>query len=66
MKKLLTAVDVAEKFNVTVPTVYRWGADPSMGFPQPFPVGGASRWDADDLDRFIEKQKEIHRGNNNG
>lgn len=49
---LLSDVEVAEMLSVSRNTVWRW-ARQLEGFPQPYKIGGASRWRKADLNKYI-------------
>jgi excisionase family DNA binding protein len=48
---LLTAAEVAERFRVSVQTVYRWGKDGTL--PGAVTLGGVRRFRREDVDRLL-------------
>lgn len=57
MKNLLTTKDVAKALQVSVRTVQRYQNEPPPGFPRPVKIGRSVRYDADDLQNYINQSK---------
>ncbi len=53
-KKLLTIKEVCEYLNVSKPTIYRLIKEGKL---KPIKIGRATRFDKEDIDKFIEEQK---------
>lgn len=54
--RLMTAEGVASYLGLSVSTVWRLPGKDS-GFPPPIKIGGSTRWDRLDLDRYVEERK---------
>lgn len=52
MARLLTAQEVADQLGVKVPTVWAWQKKGRI--PHSVKLGTCTRWNSDDIDRFIE------------
>jgi excisionase family DNA binding protein len=56
--KLLTAREIAERFGVSVETVLRWHR--SGRLPGGYRLAsGVLRWNAEELDAWLEEQREV-------
>ncbi|MFN7185442.1 MAG: helix-turn-helix transcriptional regulator [Alphaproteobacteria bacterium] len=45
MEDFLSVKHVAQKYNVSVATIWRWANDPATGFPKPVSLSpGCTRW----------------------
>ena len=65
--KTIRLKQVASKCgDVSITTILRWEADPTLGFPQSFFLADKTRvWDEEELDSWITKRKETSRDNGN-
>lgn len=57
---LLTAKQVAAALGVHPTTIGRWVKE--ARFPAPAKIGGLTRWRADDVNRYVNKQFEKAQG----
>jgi len=55
MRQLLKIETVLEALGISRGSLYNWIRD--ADFPRPIKLGSASRWDADDIDLWIDRQK---------
>lgn len=53
MDDWLTRTEAAALCRVTTMTLYRWLADPGMGFPEPDGTGGRKRWRRDAVTAWL-------------
>ena len=52
-KRYIKSRGVRERYNnITGMTLYRWGNDPDLGFPQPVVINGIRFFDVEELDAF--------------
>ncbi len=59
MKKYITDKEVAERYGVSVPTIWRW-VKTIEGFPQPVKLTtGTTRWSLSDLDNWEKSQAKV-------
>ena len=56
-KRWITASEVAEIIQVSKSQVYRLIR--KAGFPRPAKIGGLSRWDREEIDRWMEAQYSL-------
>lgn len=57
--KYVTDKNVAERYGVTVPTIWRW-AKSVEGSPQPVKLtGGTTRWRLDELEAWEKSQAKV-------
>jgi hypothetical protein len=56
-RKLIPDRLVAERYGVTLMTVWRWDHDRSLRFPQPFKIRGRKYRDESELDAFDERMR---------
>ena len=48
--------DASEQFGVSVRTIIRWQADPTLGFPKPKVIRGRVYFDVAELDAFDRRE----------
>lgn len=53
---LLPATPVRARYGVSDMTIFRWLADPKLGFPQPIRINGRRYWRLADLQAFEARQ----------
>jgi predicted DNA-binding transcriptional regulator AlpA len=53
---LLPATPVRARYGVSDMTIFRWLADPKLGFPQPIRINGRRYWRLADLQAFEVRQ----------
>jgi predicted DNA-binding transcriptional regulator AlpA len=46
---------IAQRFNVTTRTVFRWGSDPSLGFPKPYMVGKRRYFSSAEIEAWVAR-----------
>ena len=54
--ELLPATPVRTRYGVSDMTIFRWLADPKLGFPQPIRINGRRYWRLADLQAFENRQ----------
>lgn len=55
---LLPANAARSRYGVSDMTIFRWLADPKLGFPQPIRINGRRYWRLADLQAFEARQAE--------
>ena len=55
---LLPATIARARYGVSDMTIFRWLADPKLGFPQPIRINGRRYWRLADLQAFEARQAE--------
>lgn len=55
---LLPATPVRARYGVSDMTIFRWLADPKLGFPQPIRINGRRYWRLSDLQAFEARQAQ--------
>ncbi|MCJ2058447.1 DNA-binding protein [Methylobacterium sp. J-048] len=55
---LLPATPVRARYGVSDMTIFRWLADPKLGFPQPIRINGRRYWRLADLQAFEARLAE--------
>jgi hypothetical protein len=58
-KKLIPDPLVCARYGICPMTLYRWDADPSLGFPRPLRIRKRKYRDEDELDAFDERQRMV-------
>jgi predicted DNA-binding transcriptional regulator AlpA len=53
---LLPATATRSRYGVSDMTIFRWLADPGLGFPQPIRINGRRYWRLADLQAFEARQ----------
>jgi predicted DNA-binding transcriptional regulator AlpA len=53
---LLPAAPIRARYGVSDMTIFRWLANPKLGFPQPLRINGRRYWRLADLQAFEVKQ----------
>ena len=57
LKKLMRSAAVMARFGgISGQTLWRYGRDPKLNFPQPIYINGVRYWEADEIEAFIERQ----------
>jgi len=54
-RKFPNVRDIADDFNCSTSTIWRWVADGK--FPKPFKIGGLTIWDDGEIDSMIDSAK---------
>lgn len=52
----LSATPTRARYGVSGMTIFRWLADPTLGFPQPIRINGRRYWRLADLQAFEARQ----------
>ena len=55
---LLPATAARARYGVSDMTIFRWLADPTLGFPQPIRINGRRYWRLADLQAFEARQAD--------
>ncbi|WP_419828926.1 helix-turn-helix transcriptional regulator [Methylobacterium sp.] len=53
---MLPAAQVMARYQVSDMTIFRWLADPKLGFPQPIRINGRRYWRLAELQAFEARQ----------
>ncbi len=60
--QVLRVKEVASRLAVTTATVWRWAR--ATDFPKPFTLCGTTVWDEEEINRWLQSQKEKRHGSN--
>lgn len=58
-KRYVSDQFLADRYEKTRGTIWRWARDPKVSFPKPFRIGPTTRWDLDEVEAWETAQRDL-------